>query len=70
MLALLGPEIAFVKAMKDGMRHEEHEPQDQDRVRVVMIVMIGVPVSHYFIEPFVLDLPPVMANCAYRLLCC
>ena len=34
MLALLWLEVALVEAMKDGVRHEEHQPQEQDRVRV------------------------------------
>ena len=55
-----GLEIASKEAMKDRMRGEECQPQNEDRVGMMMEVVIGVPVGHQFIEALVLDLPAIM----------
>ena len=49
-----------MEAMKDRMGGEEHQPQNQDRVGMMMEVVIGVPVGHQFIETLILDLPAIM----------
>ena len=65
MLTLLWLEVALVKAMKDCVRHEEHQPEDKDRVRVMVKVVIGVPIPSQLVEPFVLDFPSVVSEGRY-----
>ena len=58
--ALLGCQISCVKTVEDGVSHEQHEPQDDDAIRVMMVVVVGMPVGHQLVEAFVLDLPAIM----------
>lgn len=63
LLAQLRLEVAPVKTMEHRVRHEQHQPQHQYAVGMVVEVMVGVPVGDQLVKPLVLDFPTVMPKC-------